>query len=367
LNKVLLQQEQAPTELYAIAAGLVGFAIVGGIILYLALVPPPTAPPPPSPAPTPAPSPAPAPPPTLTTSSLTASITPSSPTVNDRITVKGTLLANNQPVQQAPIYIKLNGSFLANPTTDSTGSFSYVFGPEQAGSYTLDISYPGSNLYSPAETSITFSVSEVTAPPPAPAPSPAPPVSVSSITLQAGPKYVGLSRAYSGTLQLSATISPAAQGVNVAIYSYPSSNPGNLALVAILPTDSSGNVKTGFPLPAFNIKQPGSYSFYAIAQNVKSNVASVNVVSGFDVSSLDICSNRIAEGDYAYVANQHDTNQTGYFVISNYGDYRGFIGSSPSPCGSSVSSVIQTHPYQPWYTFVGSSPPANAAPPGTQP
>src|SRR5579875_1417561 len=90
LNEVLLQQEQAPTELYTIAAGLVSLAFVGENILYLALVPPPTAPPPPSPAPTPAPSPAPAPPPTLTTSSLTASITPSSPTVNDRITVKGT-------------------------------------------------------------------------------------------------------------------------------------------------------------------------------------------------------------------------------------------------------------------------------------
>jgi hypothetical protein len=367
------KQQRAPTELYAIAAGLVAAVAVGGVILYLALTPPPSTAPPPAPAPTPTPTPTPAPTPTPTVqqgTSLTVSILPASPTEDDRITVSGSLTTSSgQPISNALIYITLDGVFLATPKTGVDGSYSYVFGPEASGQHILKVSYPGNSTYAPSSNSITFNVSPVTTvspPPPSPAPPPSAP-SISSLSITAGPNYVGMNRAYGGTVNFTVTTTPAVQGVTVAIYVYPASNPSKLGLVALLPTDSTGTVKTGFSLPAFNITSPGQYNAYALVGNVKSNTASFNVVSGFDVSSLDICSPEIAEGDYAYVSNQSDTNYTGYFQITNYSDYIGAIRSSPSPCGVSTSTYIQHHPYQPWYTFVGSKPPANAAPPGTQP
>lgn len=126
---------------------------------WASLLPPPpsapTAPPPPAPS-------------MAAPTTLSATISPSSPTTQDRILVYGVLSESDKPklIANAPIKLTLDGTFLTQVTTDSQGNWRYTFGPENEGSHIIKASFEGNQSFQPSETSVPFTVKAYqTAPP----------------------------------------------------------------------------------------------------------------------------------------------------------------------------------------------------------
>lgn len=116
---------------------------------------PPTAPPPPVP-------------PMAAPTTLSATISPLSPTTQDRILIHGVLSESDKPnlIANAPIKLTLDGTFLTQVTTDSQGNWSYTFGPENEGNHIIKASFEGNQSFQPSETSVPFTVKAYqTAPP----------------------------------------------------------------------------------------------------------------------------------------------------------------------------------------------------------